>query len=125
LPTAVQPLSWLNDTQRGAVPVLEAAGEGRGKAGGRPLSQGGDIRNRRPRPEGPTQDTEEVDDMAASLVIEEEFGTTTGWSHAHNGYWAGDFSAGWTDQPPSSLHDARRTTSASTLPSRFPSATIR
>ena len=52
--------------------------------------------------------------MAASLVIEEEFGTTNGWSHAHNGYWAGDFSTTWNVQPPSSLHDARRTTSAIT-----------
>ena len=31
--------------------------------------------------------------MAASLVIEEESGTTTGHVHAHNGYYAGDFSA--------------------------------
>ena len=30
--------------------------------------------------------------MAASLVIEEESGTTTGRVHAHNGYYAGDFS---------------------------------
>ena len=30
--------------------------------------------------------------MAASLVIEEESGTSTGRVHAHNGYYAGDFS---------------------------------
>lgn len=30
--------------------------------------------------------------MAASLVIEEESGTTTARVHAHNGYYAGDFS---------------------------------
>ena len=35
--------------------------------------------------------------MAASLIIEEEFGTTTGYRHPHNGYWAGDFSADWRD----------------------------
>lgn len=34
--------------------------------------------------------------MAASLVIEEESGTWTGWIHPHNGYYAGDFS----DVPP-------------------------
>ncbi|MFP5335386.1 MAG: hypothetical protein ACLGIV_08740 [Actinomycetes bacterium] len=31
--------------------------------------------------------------MAASIIIEEERGTTTGYRHPHNGYWAGDFSA--------------------------------
>lgn len=30
--------------------------------------------------------------MAASRVIEEESGTTTAHAHAHNGYYAGDFS---------------------------------
>lgn len=30
--------------------------------------------------------------MAASLIIEEESGTCTGWVHPHNGYYAGDFS---------------------------------
>jgi hypothetical protein len=34
----------------------------------------------------------DVDEMAAALLIEEEFGTTTGYLHPHNGYWAGDFS---------------------------------
>lgn len=34
--------------------------------------------------------------MAASLIIEEESGTWTGWIHPHNGYYAGDFS----DVPP-------------------------
>jgi len=29
--------------------------------------------------------------MAASLVIEYEQGVTQGWTHPHNGYWAGDF----------------------------------
>ena len=31
--------------------------------------------------------------MARALVIEEESGTYTGRMHAHNGYYAGDFSA--------------------------------
>ena len=31
--------------------------------------------------------------MAATRTIEEESGTSTGWIHAHNGYYAGDFSA--------------------------------
>ena len=35
--------------------------------------------------------------MAASLVIEEESGTTTGRTHPHNGYYAGDFSHPWYD----------------------------
>lgn len=35
--------------------------------------------------------------MAASLVIEEESGTTAGLWHSHNGYYAGDF----RDQPAS------------------------
>jgi hypothetical protein len=30
--------------------------------------------------------------MTTSLLIEEESGTSTGWSHPHNGYYAGDFS---------------------------------
>jgi hypothetical protein len=30
--------------------------------------------------------------MAASITIEEEFGTCTGFLHPHNGYYAGDFS---------------------------------
>ena len=32
--------------------------------------------------------------MARGLVIEEESGTCSGWVHPHNGYYAGDFSAG-------------------------------
>jgi hypothetical protein len=41
--------------------------------------------------------TEGNDVMAASRIIEEESGTYTGRiRHAHNGYYAGDFSA----QPP-------------------------
>jgi hypothetical protein len=43
------------------------------------------------------QQTKEVFEMAASLVIEEESGSTTGWIHPHNGYYAGDFSATWND----------------------------
>jgi hypothetical protein len=31
--------------------------------------------------------------MAHSLVIEEESGTSRGWVHPHNGYYAGDFSS--------------------------------
>ena len=31
--------------------------------------------------------------MADSRIIEEESGTTTGRVHAHNGYYAGDFSS--------------------------------
>ena len=38
--------------------------------------------------------------MAASLVIEEESGMTTGWIHPHNGYYAGDFSTTWLDVGP-------------------------
>ena len=34
----------------------------------------------------------EVDDMAASLIIEDESGTWTGRIHPHNGYYAGDLS---------------------------------
>jgi hypothetical protein len=34
----------------------------------------------------------EVDQMAASLIIEEESGTCAGKHHQHNGYYAGDFS---------------------------------
>jgi hypothetical protein len=30
--------------------------------------------------------------MATSRLIEFETGTTTGWIHPHNGYYAGDFS---------------------------------
>lgn len=30
--------------------------------------------------------------MAASILIEQESGTSTGRIHAHNGYYAGDFS---------------------------------
>jgi hypothetical protein len=30
--------------------------------------------------------------MAASIAIEEELGTCTGFAHPHNGYYAGDFS---------------------------------
>jgi len=42
------------------------------------------------QPQPPELD--EVDDMAASLIIEEECGTWTSWVHPHNGYYAGDFS---------------------------------
>jgi hypothetical protein len=30
--------------------------------------------------------------MASSMIIEEEFGSCSGRLHAHNGYYAGDFS---------------------------------
>jgi len=30
--------------------------------------------------------------MGTYPIIEEESGTTTGWVHPHNGYYAGDFS---------------------------------
>jgi hypothetical protein len=46
-----------------------------------------------PRP----PEKKEVFEMAASLVIEEESGTTTGRIHPHNGYYAGDFSTTWQD----------------------------
>jgi hypothetical protein len=29
--------------------------------------------------------------MYGRFIIEEESGTSTGWIHPHNGYWAGDF----------------------------------
>jgi hypothetical protein len=35
--------------------------------------------------------------MAASLIIEEESGTSRGWVHPHNGYYAGDFWTDWRD----------------------------
>lgn len=31
--------------------------------------------------------------MAASIFIEQESGTSRGWIHPHNGYYAGDFTA--------------------------------
>ena len=34
--------------------------------------------------------------MAASIIIEQESGTSTRRLHPHNGYSAGDFSAPWT-----------------------------
>jgi hypothetical protein len=30
--------------------------------------------------------------MAATIFVEVETGTSTGWVHPHNGYYAGDFS---------------------------------
>jgi len=33
----------------------------------------------------------EVSTMAASINIEQESGTSVGWVHPHNGYYAGDF----------------------------------
>ena len=30
--------------------------------------------------------------MAATIFIEQESGTSRGWVHPHNGYYAGDFS---------------------------------
>lgn len=46
--------------------------------------------------------------MATSRVIEEESGTTTGRIHAHNGYYAGDFS--------SPRYDTRTSTPFSNVP---------
>ena len=44
-------------------------------------------------PKTSRESPKEVDDMAASLIIEEESGTYTGRArHDHNGYYAGDFS---------------------------------
>jgi hypothetical protein len=37
--------------------------------------------------------------MAASLVIEQEWGTSTGRVHPHNSYWAGDFADPRLDAP--------------------------
>jgi hypothetical protein len=42
---------------------------------------------------GTREPPEEVDDMAASRIIEEESGTSTAPAHSHNGYYAGDFSS--------------------------------
>lgn len=36
--------------------------------------------------------------MAASIPIEQESGISRGRIHPHNGYYAGDFSARWTDR---------------------------
>ena len=38
--------------------------------------------------------------MARSLVIEEESGTSRGFLHPHNGYYAGDFCQAHADAPP-------------------------
>jgi hypothetical protein len=35
--------------------------------------------------------------MSTSLVIEEEAGTSSGWVHAHNGYYAGNFLSEYHD----------------------------
>lgn len=48
---------------------------------------------------------EEVDDMAASLVIEEESGTSVGWIHPHNGYYAGDLSRSRDDSATTDRYD--------------------
>ena len=45
------------------------------------------VRARQARP------TQEVSTIAASIAIEDECGTFTGIVHAHNGYYAGEFSA--------------------------------
>jgi hypothetical protein len=44
-------------------------------------------------------DTREVDEMAASTIIEEETGTSTSGTHSHRGYYAGDFFARVPDAP--------------------------
>jgi hypothetical protein len=41
-----------------------------------------------------------MDDMAASIFIEQESGTWTGRINRHNGYYAGDFSARQTTGAP-------------------------
>jgi hypothetical protein len=57
----------------------------------------------------PQQETKEVFEMAASLSIEEEFGTYTTRRHPHNGYYAGDFSETTrTDRSPRGSRDDRR-----------------
>jgi hypothetical protein len=43
--------------------------------------------------------------MAASLVIEQEWGTTKAHVNRHNGYWAGDFSGPRQDTPRNSWFD--------------------
>ena len=43
-----------------------------------------------PQPQVPR----DVDEMASSLIVEQESGTWYGRIHPHNGYYAGDF---WTD----------------------------
>lgn len=45
--------------------------------------------------------------MAAALVIEEERGTYTGHYHAHNGYYAGDFSGRQDPEPPATRSHTR------------------
>jgi hypothetical protein len=44
--------------------------------------------------------TKDVDEMAASLVIEHETGTWYGQIHPHNGYYGGDFSRARRQSPP-------------------------
>ncbi|GEP35410.1 hypothetical protein NSZ01_31780 [Nocardioides szechwanensis] len=51
-------------------------------------------------------DPEDVNEMAASIFIEQESGNHTRRRHPHNGYYAGDFSAPRT---------ARRTAAADSL----------
>lgn len=75
--------------------------------GDRPVDSGrtGPGQRRRPRSThqttsrgpGPGTTRREVNDMAASLIIEEESGTSRGWVHPHNGYYAGDFWTDWRD----------------------------
>jgi hypothetical protein len=40
--------------------------------------------------------------MARALITEEESGTCRGWTHPHNGYYAGDFCSSWTVTPATS-----------------------
>lgn len=42
--------------------------------------------------------------MAASIFIEQESGTYTGFRHPHNGYYAGDFSRARNSTRPTSLN---------------------
>ena len=41
--------------------------------------------------------------MAATICIEDEYGTTSGRVHPHNGYYAGDFSVGY--DAPAAWHE--------------------
>jgi hypothetical protein len=43
--------------------------------------------------------------MAASIIIDEELGTSDGYLHPHNGYYAGDFYPSFTDTQSSTSQD--------------------
>lgn len=46
--------------------------------------------------------------MGSYPAVYEESGTSQGWVHPHNGYWAGDF---WAGSRTSDSHDAGSTSS--------------